>query len=296
MSKKISISTGGLQIKYGVKPALKLVKDAGFDGADFCLDSFRNKSLPDILNMEHSEFVEYFKDIRNYADEIGLAIPTVHSLLYPYCDDEAINDERRRRGIRDIEAASILGAKYCVMHSASTVIWGYRATPDFMHEINQRMYNDFVPTAEKFGVYLTLESFGNVKVDGVPGYDYFSHHKIMRDEFDSLDTEYKAFCLDSGHTNCAVGGGGLPVEDFVRYFGDRIKMLHLHDNNGFTDQHLIPGFGTIKWRPVFEALEEIGYDGYYNFELVLRFGQCTDESVKFLGKYLRAFVDGRGWP
>lgn len=296
MQKKISFSSGSAQIRYGIKPTLKLAKDAGFDGVDFCLDSFRHNSLPDIVAMPHEEFVEYFTDIKNYADEIGLEIPTIHSLMYSYGPDEAVNEERRVKTIRDIEAASIIGAKYCVIHSVGTPTWGYRATPELMHEVNQKMYNDFKETAEKFGVYLTFESFGNVTVDGVPGFDYFSHHKIMRDEYDSFDTEYKAFCLDSGHTNCAVKGGCLPVEDFIRYFGDRIKMLHLHDNNGFSDQHLIPGQGSIKWRAVFEALEEIGYDGYYNFEIALRFGSSLDESIKFLGKYLRNFVDKRGWP
>ena len=38
---------------------------------------------------------------------------------------------------------------------------------------------------------------------------------------------------------------------FVRH------QSHLHDNNGFTDQHLIPGQGTIEWPKVFDALDNI---------------------------------------
>ena len=113
-------------------------------------------------------------------------------------------------------------------------------------------------------------------------------------EYDSIKTEYKAFCLDSGHTNVAVGGGCLSVPDYIRYFGDRIKMLHLHDNDGVNDQHLIPGFGYINWPAVFDALEEVGYDGYYNYELVLKFGDCLEDSVMFLGKFLRMFTDAKG--
>ena len=111
---------------------------------------------------------------------------------------------------------------------------------------------------------------------------------------DSLNTKYKAFCLDSGHTHVAAGGGYLSVPEFIEYFGDRIKMLHLHDNNGFTDQHLIPGQGTIEWPKVFDALDKIGYDGYYNFELAPKYGDSLRDGIMFLGKLLREFTDKRG--
>ncbi len=296
MSKKISISGGTIQVKFGSEEAIRLVKKAGFDGIDFDLDCYRgNNGMPDIVNMPYDEFVAHFKGVRAVADEVGLAIPTVHSLLDGYVKDIARNEWMRAKVRRDIEAASILGAKYCVIHSVSTLRWGFDADPRIMHQLNQKMYADFIPVAEEFGVCLTLESFGGVTVDGMRGYDYFSNHKLMRNELDAIPTEYKAFCLDSGHTNVAGGGGCLPIPDFIRYFGDRIKMLHLHDNDGLNDQHLIPGFGYINWPAVFEALEEIGYDGYYNYELVLRpFGGCLEEGVMFLGKYLRAFTDGNG--
>lgn len=294
MSKKISISSGGLQIKYGEEKALSILKNAGFDGADFDLCCYTGSKMPDIVTMPHEDFVTYFKNIKSIADEVGIEIPTVHSLLDGYVRDVEKNEWKRAKVKRDIEAASILGAKYCVIHSVSTLRWGFDADPKIMHQLNQKMYSDFVPTAEEFGVCLTLESFGGVTVDGVRGYDYFSNHKYMRKELDNLDTEYKAFCLDTGHTNVAVGGGCLPLPDFIRYFGSRIKMLHMHDNDGVNDQHLIPGLGYINWPAVFDALDEIGYDGYYNYELALKFGDCLEDAVMFLGKFLRKFTDKGG--
>lgn len=294
MKTKISFSCWNAQSKYGAKEALKIAADAGFDGVDYSLECYGNGSLPNLLEMSQNEFEEHFKGLKAYAQELGIEIPSVHGECTPYGKDEAVNEVIKQKCIRELEAAALLGAKYCVIHSASTIIWGYDASPEFMHEINSRMYNDLIPTAERLKVYVTLESFGGITVNGVAGYDYFANHKVMRDEYDSLDTKYKAFCVDTGHTNVAVGGGCLCVEEYIRYFGQRVKMLHMHDNNGFTDQHLIPPYGTVNWPEVFKALDDIGYDGYYNFEIAYKFGDCLKDAIMLMGKFLREFTEKRG--
>lgn len=296
MKKKISFSSGYLQLHYSPKRALEIAKEAGFDGVDYSLETYGHGPQPNMLEMSQAEFEQHFAEVKKHADELGVEIASTHGQFWGYRPDEAGNEIVRRKALKELEATALLGAKYCVIHSVSTAFWGYDVTPEVIHENNKRLYMDLIPTAEKFGVCVTLESFGNVKLDGVSGYDYFSHHKIMRDEYDGLQTENKAFCVDTGHTNLAVSGGCLSVENFIRYFGNRVKMLHLHDNNGFTDQHLIPGRGgNINWPAVFDALDDIGYEGYYNFEVDLR-GLCDslEKEVMFMGSYLREFVDKRG--
>ena len=114
MSKKISISGGRLQATYGAEEALRIMKEAGFDGIDFDLDCYRgNGKLPNIITMPQDEFEAYFKNLRAIADEIGLEIPSVHSNLDGYVKDMEKNEWLRAKARRDIEAASILGAKYC---------------------------------------------------------------------------------------------------------------------------------------------------------------------------------------
>ncbi|MBQ8893061.1 MAG: hypothetical protein IJ043_01485 [Clostridia bacterium] len=56
--------------------------------------------------------------------------------------------------------------------------------------------------------------------------------------------------------------------------GSRTTILHLNDNDTFTDQHKIPMTGCIDWEDVFNALEEVNYIGIYNMELNLKhFGE-----------------------
>jgi sugar phosphate isomerase/epimerase len=71
-------------------------------------------------------------------------------------------------------------------------------------------------------------------------------------------------CLDTGHANTA----GLSVPEFILQAGDKLKALHINDNMGHTDDHILPyGKGTTDWRGVVPALRTIGYDGSFNFEV-----------------------------
>ncbi len=292
MPKKISLTTDVPLLKYGPKPMLDLAAKAGFDGIDYELCVYGHGVQPvQIMELSQKEFESHFKEIGDYAKQLGVEIDSTHSLVCGYGPDAAVNEQRFLRAQKDIEATALLGARYCVIHSSTNADWGLDANPADLMAANQKMYADLTPTAERFGVYLTLESFGSCG----KGYDLFAHHQAMRNEFDAIKTKNKAFCLDSGHTHCAAGCGCLSVEDYIRFFGNRIQMLHLHDNNGCSDQHGIPGYGSINWPAVFQALDEIGYNGFYNFELELRpFGDCVDSAVLLLGKFLREFVEKKG--
>lgn len=52
----------------------------------------------------------------------------------------------------------------------------------------------------------------------------------MKKSFDMLESEYKTFCLDTGHSNEAHFYGGPTVQDTISILGKDITALHLHDN------------------------------------------------------------------
>ena len=71
-------------------------------------------------------------------------------------------------------------------------------------------------------------------------------------------------CLDTGHLN-------LTLKDqraFILAAGERLKALHIANNDGTADQHTMPfGRGTVDFTGVVAALREIGYDGLFNLEI-----------------------------
>ena len=72
--------------------------------------------------------------------------------------------------------------------------------------------------------------------------------------------------LDTGHSNLF----GRKPADLIRQFARKLFHLHVHDNDGFYDQHLPPGTGKVDWKQVFAALRGIGYDRTITLEVFSR--------------------------
>ncbi len=293
--KEISISTGPLQRKYGDERALEICKASGFDAVDFNLEGY---GLNDacIYHASEDAFATYFTKLKKKADSLGLRIGQTHGrcgTLTP--NDETRNDFVRWVTERDLRASMYLGSPACVVHSISTFHWGV-VPPEVMREENQKMYAAFIPLAESYKVKISQETFGDAMTDGKRVLDFFGDVHELKAQHEQLPTEWKTLCMDTGHVNKATAFGIMSAEEAIRLLGKEITLTHLHDNNTFSDQHLPPQMGgTINWGNVFDAFDEIGYDGTYNFELALDyFGNVLEDAVHFLGKYLRKFVDGHG--
>ncbi len=56
-------------------------------------------------------------------------------------------------------------------------------------------------------------------------------------------------CFDAGHAHLRGG-----FEDGFRSLEPHIRSIHLHDNDGLTDQHLLPQAGTIDWTQAMRLL------------------------------------------
>ena len=67
--------------------------------------------------------------------------------------------------------------------------------------------------------------------------------------------DYLGLCYDSGHANLP-GGGGLAGLDALK---DRLLVVHLHDNDGTTDQHRLPFTGTVDWPALARVLAASAY-------------------------------------
>lgn len=92
-------------------------------------------------------------------------------------------------------------------------------------------------------------------------------HSKAEDLLVSVDAVGKSnlgICLDTGHLNLVDGDQAT----FIRSADTRLKALHIADNEGAQDQHIMPyGRGTVDWVAVIVALREINYQGLFNLEL-----------------------------
>jgi sugar phosphate isomerase/epimerase len=79
--------------------------------------------------------------------------------------------------------------------------------------------------------------------------------------------EHLGICVDTGHAHMHSRLSVSPTLEFLRTFRNYLIHLHLHDNQGEEDEHLVPGSGTIEWAEVFKELAENRYCGQFVFEL-----------------------------
>ena len=298
--KKIGISIGALQSVYGETRALEICAESGFDAVDFNLKKYGRDEFP-IYSDGDEAVIEHFSKLGEYAKSLGLEISQTHGRNRIATKDDDFCRQMQWGSRMDLLATKSLGAPSCVIHSVVT-----KAFPDkdaaFMHEKNLLFFRELVPHAENFDVNIALETFGDSEVNGARVIDFFGDSRELKKNFDLLNTAKKVICIDTGHTNKAHAVGlsdGSPVPDVVetiKLFGKDIKVLHLNDNNSFTDQHLPPMkkmAGGVPWEDVYAALDEVGYNGVYNFELALAYyGAEMENFVRFLGGYLRKSVDG----
>lgn len=291
--KKIGISCGTIITEMGIAPGFEFIKKCGFDAIDFNMQFY--KIGDEIYGGSVDQFESYFTRIKDMAAHYELEISQTHGRCVTYLpENNEHNDMIDKLCELDIYGTAVLGAPSCVIHFPNTFRWG-KCDASIMHKITAELYDKCVPYAEKHKVKIAMETFGATRVSGARIRDFFAAPEEFLYQYNRLDTKYKTICVDTGHTHEAESFWVPAPEEMIKILGSDISILHLHDNSGHWDDHLLPGFGNIKWPAVFDSLDEIGYNGVYNFELKLPFrGSMLCDFVAYAGKYLREFVNARG--
>lgn len=294
-TRKVSISICELQEKYGDREALALAKKMGADAVDFYLLYYDGG-----LYLRGDEaVVEEMRALRSYADELGIEIGQTHGRITGFKNDPEHDASELRNARLDCLATSVLGAPYCVMHTTSTIHMGVDADSELMHRLNYDMFTGILPYAKKYGIKIATETFGDAT--GLNACDFFGNMSEFTKAFDRVAktddfASYFCVCMDTGHTNKATRFNGNPkVGDAIRQLGSKIQVLHLNDNDSFTDQHKIPMTGAIDWSDTFSALDEIGYNGNFNMEVCLsHFGNdFAYEEAAFAVKVMKNILHER---
>lgn len=96
----------------------------------------------------------------------------------------------------------------------------------------------------------------------------------IKELFSEYGPEFIGLCYDSGHGN--IGGKGLEHLDSAK---KRLISLHLHDNNGFVDQHDPIFTGTVDWEELARIITGSLYRGPLTFETDIKDSGFRDEKL-----------------
>jgi len=157
-----------------------------------------------------------------------------------------------------MELAHQLEAEYLVLH------FGYHFSL-FMDEVFRCLIENFKPVvdlAEKYNLPIGIENMNKVHEECEIVYLGVTVEEFER-VFDAIPSKHFGLTLDIAHSSLLPDGS----ESFMKAFPNKIISTHISDNDLYLDRHLPIGEGKIDFRPVFEQLIALKFEGTLNIEL-----------------------------
>ena len=237
------------------------INEAGFDGV--------------FIQWYDKDWTPSQQERLDYCRKQGLEIVFAH-LGYSHINDIWLEGEVGERVteeyIKNLDECKENGIDLVVMHLSS------KKEPPQPNELGVKRFQRIVDYAEKLGIRIAIE---NTRKRGYLEY-----------VFDRITNKNLGFCFASGHYHCHF----KDELDWERFRG-RIWAVHLHDNDGSDDQHLLPFDGTLNWEKTMDKLKEYGYTGPVTLESCYRYDYLKEDVKKFYkesfsrGKVIREMLD-----
>ena len=246
-----------------------MLADAGFEAIDYPL--YMPKVTPwdegFFKNPFDAAFKTHFKDTAKVVANHGLALYQSHApYLYPNRSDPKEYAILLEKVIRSIYASGYMDCPNIVAHPVLHPDFHNGQNREQAIRANLEFFGAMAPALKDTGVTMCIENL----FWGDPDQSKTSNAcsdagqlSCLIDTLNDLHGPHYAACLDTGH---AAVSGNDPCR-MVRELGQRVRVLHLQDNLGVMDDHLIPGAGVVRWDDFLQGLRESGYSGTFNFEV-----------------------------
>lgn len=258
----------------------ELLKEVGFRNVDFSLNGYLlNKDIYQskvnhFFDQSIGELEKFFGRHKEAAKKVGIKISQMH-LPYPIYVPRAkseINDYLWKQvAPKSIELCAFFECPYIVIHGFKLAYFLGSEEAEWME--TEKFIHYIAPMAKEMGITVCIENL----------YDCVGGHLIEGpccniskaiSRIDRINEQYGAevigFCFDTGHANLV----GIDFEDFLTKLGDRLKVLHIHDNDGINDLHQIPytfsksrdNRPSTDWDGFIQGLRNIKFDKVLSFE------------------------------
>lgn len=271
---KIGVMTTSAIDLLGIDEGFAAMKAAGFEVADFNLDIFfvQKETMDDeylAQMMDEARIREYVDAIKAAMKKYDMAIGQVHAPYPAYIPRKPKETEIMRTFIRkSIELCAEVGCSHIVIHPCADGSARFPTlTKEQEYQLNIEYYSSLIPLLKQYHVTCCLENmwcwdWGTKKAYTSCCSDMEEACRYI-DELNAIAGETCfAFCMDIGHLLIL----GIDPCNALEAVGHRVEALHVHDNDGWGDDHTAPFLGVCNWSRFIKGLRSIGYKGNISFE------------------------------
>ena len=280
--------------------SLQFIKECGFDAIDlslknFFLEEYNVENLTSFYDNGIDAVIDHYRPLKEAAEKLDVEIFQAHSHFPVYVKNNPKETEYLLKVAQMmIEVCDFLNCRNIVIHPFYNVLWEEFSYEE-EREINLSIYRRLMPFAKKHNVTICLENL--IRSFGGNYYDASCSDADEAIEYIDLlnreaGEEIFGLCLDIGHLQAAH----REPYKYITKLGNRIKCLHLHENDTTNDAHQIPftrcdasGYKPVaQWDKILRGLKEVGYSGSINFEAFLGIKWFPEEVRPFALKTLSA--------
>ena len=257
-----------------------LLKASGFSCVDFSLNGYLlntalyQSEVNSFFDQTMQELEQFFAPHKKGAKSAGITINQMHMPYPNYVPkgSKELNDYLWNVvAPKSMEICAFMGCPYIVVHGFKLAY--YLGSERKEWERTEAFLDSLAPIAKELGITICIENLyegiGGHIVEG-PCCD--ARKAVERiDRFnDKYHGEVLGFCFDTGHANLV----GIDFERFITMLDYRLKVLHIHDNDGIADLHQIPftftktheNLPSTDWGGFVKGLRNIGFDKVLSFE------------------------------
>lgn len=244
----------------------RFLAEQGFDSVDFSLAHPVHSPL---WQLSDEELKAKMLRERKLVEDCGMMIGQTHSpfdynLGYSWMKPKK-KEAFWKVQVQAIKATAYLGAPYMVVHSLAVPGRFSEKRYEEAKRYNMEFYNYLKPYLEEYDVKIAIENtFTADHTIGRMDRDSCSTPEEMIDYIETLNSDRFVACLDTGH---AMLCGVDPVDAIYKLGKKYLHVLHVHDNNLIKDEHMFPGGGKADWYRIGKALNDIGYEDVFSFEI-----------------------------
>ena len=234
------------------KESMRHICEAGFRYIDYSFGCDHRDRTG--IYAEGAEAQRHIEDIALEAERLGAKLVQAHAPMGRPLGEGG--DLLLADTIRCVEACSAWGIKNVVVHSG--YLRGLTIEENFAR--NKEFFMPILESAEKYGVNILVENFNKMHTEGLYWVDNAPDLLAM---VEYVDHPLFHAIWDVGHANMQE----MPQDEALRMLGSHVRALHIQDNMGNSDAHMTPFLGTLNLDAVMNGLIDIGYKGYFTFEV-----------------------------